>query len=113
MSVVGSPNLMASDGTIEFLPNSASSTRFYNTIGAIPVPGGGTSIQLLFDSPVISLTYNDFSDTTGPRPGGGCSGCPTIATMETPLPAALPLFTTGLGALGLLGWRRKRKNAAV
>jgi hypothetical protein len=31
---------------------------------------------------------------------------------QTPLPAALPLFATGLGALGLLGWRRKRKNAA-
>jgi hypothetical protein len=32
---------------------------------------------------------------------------------NTPLPAALPLFATGLGALGLLGWRRKRKNAAL
>ncbi len=31
---------------------------------------------------------------------------------QTPLPAALPLFATGLGALGLLGWRRKRKQAA-
>lgn len=31
---------------------------------------------------------------------------------ETPLPAALPLFVTGLGALGLLGWRRKRKQVA-
>ncbi len=30
---------------------------------------------------------------------------------ETPLPAALPLFATGLGALGLFGWRRKRKSA--
>jgi len=30
-----------------------------------------------------------------------------------PLPAALPLFATGLGALGLLGWRRKRKSAAA
>jgi hypothetical protein len=29
-----------------------------------------------------------------------------------PLPAALPLFATGLGALGLLGWRRKRKALA-
>ncbi|HEY6021470.1 MAG TPA: hypothetical protein VIY48_16680, partial [Candidatus Paceibacterota bacterium] len=27
----------------------------------------------------------------------------------TPLPGTLPLFATGLGALGLLGWRRKRK----
>jgi hypothetical protein len=31
----------------------------------------------------------------------------------TPLPATLPLFATGLGAMGLLGWRKKRKNAAV
>jgi hypothetical protein len=26
-----------------------------------------------------------------------------------PLPAALPLFATGLGLLGAMGWRRKRK----
>jgi hypothetical protein len=32
---------------------------------------------------------------------------------ETPLPAALPLFATGIGGLGLLGWRRKRKAQAV
>jgi hypothetical protein len=30
---------------------------------------------------------------------------------STPLPAALPLFAGGLSALGLLGWRRKRKAA--
>ena len=29
--------------------------------------------------------------------------------IATPLPAALPLFATGLGVWGLLGWRRKRK----
>jgi len=32
--------------------------------------------------------------------------------IATPLPGALPLFATGLGVLGLLGWRRKRKVAA-
>ena len=32
---------------------------------------------------------------------------------NVPLPAALPLFATGLGALGLLAWRRKRKVTAV
>ena len=32
---------------------------------------------------------------------------------STPLPAALPLFAGGLGALGLLGWRRKRKAVAA
>lgn len=40
------------------------------------------------------------------------------ATLEidytpTPVPAALPLFATGLGLLGWLSWRRKRKDAAA
>jgi hypothetical protein len=34
-------------------------------------------------------------------------------SVVTPLPAALPLFATGLGALGLLGRRRKRKAQAA
>lgn len=41
----------------------------------------------------------------GNPPGGGQG--------TTPLPAALPLFGTGLGALGLFSWRRKRKNGAM
>jgi hypothetical protein len=35
------------------------------------------------------------------------------ASATTPLPAALPLFAAGLGGMGLLGWRRKRKFAAA
>ena len=35
-----------------------------------------------------------------------------VTTPAVPLPGALPLFATGLGALGLLGWRRKRKHVA-
>ena len=35
-----------------------------------------------------------------------------LAFGAPPLPAALALFATGLGALALLGWRRKRKVAA-
>ena len=31
----------------------------------------------------------------------------------TPIPAAFPLFATGLGVIGLFGWRRKRKAVAV
>ena len=31
----------------------------------------------------------------------------------TPLPAALPLFASGLGAMGFIGWRRKRKAIAA
>jgi hypothetical protein len=42
------------------------------------------------------LSYNFVSDGTA-----------------APLPAALPLFATGIGALGLLGWRRKRKAQTI
>jgi hypothetical protein len=41
------------------------------------------------------------------------SGTATPETGATPLPAALPLFATGIGGLGLLGWRRKRKQAVA
>ena len=53
-----------------------------------------------FNSVVLSSTdYSfEFANLTAYDP-------PTV----TPLPAALPLFATGLGALGLLGWRRKKK----
>jgi hypothetical protein len=34
-----------------------------------------------------------------------------VVVPGVPLPAALPLFGTGLGVLGLLGWRRKKKVA--
>jgi hypothetical protein len=37
------------------------------------------------------------------------NAAPPAETSATPLPAALPLFASGLGALGLVGWRRKRK----
>jgi hypothetical protein len=46
-------------------------------------------------------------ESCGPQ-GAGCSPPP-----GTPIPGALPLFATGLGTLGLLGWRRKRKAAAA
>jgi len=36
-----------------------------------------------------------------------------FAPITTPLPPTLTLFAAGLGALGFLGWRRKRKNAAA
>jgi len=62
---------------------------------------------LTFQSVVLSTSRNAFEYANlfalGPTPNENFS---------TPLPAALPLFATGLGALGLIGWRRKRKQAA-
>lgn len=36
-----------------------------------------------------------------------------VSVSATPLPAALPLFASGLGAIGLLGRRKKRKAATA
>ena len=57
-------------------------------------------------------SYGVGSEGSNDTPGTwACEDCdPTPA--ETPLPAGLPLFATGLGALGLLGWRRRRKAGA-
>jgi hypothetical protein len=38
---------------------------------------------------------------------------PNFLVAATPLPAAFPLFATGLGALGVFAWGRKRKAKAV
>ena len=46
-------------------------------------------------------------------PAGGGFGVGVFNLVPAPLPAALPLFATGLSALGLLGWRRKRTARSV
>ncbi len=38
---------------------------------------------------------------------------PNNALSQTPLPAALPMFSAGLGMMGLMGLRRKRKKVAI
>ena len=65
------------------------------------------------------VTFDNNGACTGFNPDEGLvdhgeNGVWTSSTPSAvPLPAALPLFASGLGALGLLGWRRKRKNAAA
>jgi hypothetical protein len=66
----------------------------------VPLPDGQDNVRLVFDETMsnaggFSFNYGVAADTT------------------TPLPATLPLFAGGLGALGLLGWRRKRTRAGV
>lgn len=60
--------------------------------------------------------YDAENSSSGVQSHNTLAGPLTIATATpvtaTPLPAALPLFATSLGVVGLLGWRRKRKHAA-
>jgi hypothetical protein len=68
--------------------------------------GTASSVWYAQDQYGHTLTANGTATITEQPLGAQLPG-------ETPLPAALPLFATGLGAMGLLGWRRKRKGAAA
>lgn len=74
-------------------PNLPTDVGF-PVLGSVTETGAWQDIGPLFSAPTNLLyVYSD---------------------IETPLPAALPLFASGLGGLlGLFGWRRKRKAAAA
>jgi len=73
-------------------------------------PSAYTGISTFFA--LLSYSSNCAHDC-----GSGWSGQLDITYTYTPnpsavpLPAAAPLFATGVGALAVLGWRRKRKTA--
>jgi hypothetical protein len=61
---------------------------------------------------VSDLTLLTFIDTQGAFNAGIYLDEVSVQPLNvttTPIPGALPLLASGLGALGLLGWRRKRK----
>jgi hypothetical protein len=62
------------------------------------------------DSLIPANTAYAFLDSTGDQGFDDMVvriDAPNDVQFSTPLPATLPLFATGLGALGLLGWRGK------
>ena len=73
---------------------------------------GELDLEISLASGTIFASYtNDACDGPNcPNIFGEGSG---VISAATPLPAALPLFATGLGAMGLFGWRRKRKSIAT
>lgn len=60
---------------------------------------------------VAGLNTLDFIINNGGGPTALRVEMTGTADTATPLPAALPLYATGLGVMGLLRWRRKRKAA--
>jgi hypothetical protein len=100
--------MVSTNGTLKFFVASDDNGVFDNTV---PISSLGSSLAIL-----ATLDENGL-----PQDVGQFFGLPTnviffqsdVDAAATPLPAALPLFAAGLGALGLLGRRRKRKDAAV
>ena len=74
-----------------------------------------TTFSILDGSTLWQVAVNGL--TLGPNGGGTQTALLTARVTDppsaAPLPAALPLFASGLGAMGLFGWWRKRKNGAA
>ena len=78
--------------------------------GGIGVASGGTDLAHLF----TATSYVDIRLALGGERDWDFDWTRfEVQQSAAPLPAALPLFASGLGGLGLLGWRRKRKAKAV
>ena len=80
---------------------------------------GDTYTGYLGPLPDYGVSYGDLPIGYYTVDGSGsitvCEDCsPTYELTgditPTPVPATLPLFATGVGALGLFGWRKKRKQ---
>ena len=57
-----------------------------------------------FDMLVVYPNLSDYENDVSPLLYAN-----VVVATATPLPAAFPLFASGLGALGFFGWPRKRR----
>jgi hypothetical protein len=97
-----------------FVLTAISNSVDANILGDSPVAGFDPSTFVPVDTD-YEFTY-EFTKTLlrGPYAGDELDILDNFQFFQaTPIPAALPLFATGLGGLGLLGWRRKRNNSAA
>ena len=87
--------------------------------GPLIVGAGTDDFLITFDPAVLSGTgglarYSSVGDNVIRDPLVSAYTLSEVTdTAVVPLPGALPLFATGLGALGLLAWRRKKKAGAA
>ena len=113
LSGPAAPSFTISGNAFDYDPSSGDLLVqiFKNTGSAI------TGSDLFNDSNNNFLGFQRVFNSDGSLTGTVDTNVGLITQFDTspvstvPLPAALPLFATGLGALGLLGWRRKKAAA--
>ena len=116
-TMIGSP-LLAGTTTFDFARSGSAEVFFgdgfndWLLIGSVLSGTPGGAMQFIETGGGSSVNHTVSLPLDDPFAGhiGSADFTPPA---DTPLPAALPLFTTGLGALGLIGWRRKKKSAAL
>jgi hypothetical protein len=102
INIVSLPNVVLGAGTYWLTVHGPSILEQFTWLGQFETPANGDNSLIQFgpdpDNPTLTLPRN--MDARFSLSGD---------LIVTPLPAALPLFASGLGVMGLLGWRRKRK----
>jgi hypothetical protein len=106
-------------------PSTPGSTNYGDFTNNVLSPGNITDISLWTvginpgDVPVVlTLFATQFSgycpsaDVCFPPDATFSYDFTPNSTGVTPLPAAMPLFATGMGLMGWAGWRRRRKAQA-
>ena len=89
------------DDTFDLTASGTYNPAFVTAEGSVANAEAALLAGLNADEAYLNIHTTQF-------PGGEILGFLT----QTPLPGALGLFATGLGAIGLFGWRRKRKGTA-
>jgi hypothetical protein len=102
---------------------TGSETLSFNFFGSLTAADGTitwtSSPTIAFGSSLLTIALSNgaFHDADGffhsASPDQSADINATFTLIQTPLPAALPLFAAGLGGMGMLGWRRKRKAATL
>jgi hypothetical protein len=91
-------------------PNLTNVTMYMDTAYTVTMMVQESSEAGNGASSEIDPTFSVSSATSAEYPGEFLFSPGLVAT---PLPAALPLFASGLGVIGMIAKRRKRKNAAA
>jgi CHRD domain-containing protein/PEP-CTERM motif-containing protein len=91
------------DMTFDLLAPATYNPAFLGSHGGIPGAEAALVAALLAGETYINIHTQQF-------PNGEIRGFLALVS-QVPLPGALPLFASGLAALGLLGWRRKKSVA--
>jgi hypothetical protein len=110
------------DSTTTFAPGSGAAGT--DTLGWTDICGCGPEFNdSIYDltvtgdangAGVLTVVFNDASNESYSNEHYGIDNVIVDGTLAaTPLPAALPLFAGGLGALGFFGRRKKRKLLAA
>ncbi len=85
-----------------------------NTADTISILGGN-SLTFAVGNTDWDIVLNAL--TIGPNPGGTMIADLTATVTDppgvTPLPGTLVLFASGIGIIGLIGWRKKHKHASA